>query len=129
MSKITLLGVGLLTAITISSSQVMAAQSFQDPIKNTQKLTPIKTDRLIDSRQARADHRSNYRRRVKRSQIKRSQIKRSQVKRTSGVRSIRQRQMAEIKNQYMINQMRARENMIEGWRNNMLDYGTTYRDR
>ena len=124
MSKITLLGVGLLTAITISSSQVMAAQSFQDPIKNTQKLTPIKTDRLIDSRQARADHRSNYRRRVKRSQIKRSQ-----VKRTSGVRSIRQRQMAEIKNQYMINQMRARENMIEGWRNNMLDYGTTYRDR
>lgn len=46
MSKITLLGVGLLTAITISSSQVMAAQSFQDPIKNTQKLTHIKTDRM-----------------------------------------------------------------------------------
>ena len=121
MSKITLLGVGLLTAITILSSQVMAAQSFQDPIKNTQKLTPIKTDRLIDSRQARADRRSNHHRRVKRSQVKQSQ-----VKRTSGVRSIRQRQMAEIKNQYMINQMRARENTIEGWRNNMLDYGTTY---
>jgi hypothetical protein len=122
MSKITLLGVGLLTAITISSSQVMAAQSFQDPIKNTQKLTHIKTDRLIDSRQARADNRSNHR-----SRVKRSQVKRSQVKRTSEVRSIRQRQMAEIKNQYIINQMRARENMIEGWRNNMLDYGTTYR--
>jgi hypothetical protein len=124
MFKITLTGLGLLVAIAISSSQVMAAQSFQDPIKNTQKLTHTKADRQIDSRQARADNHPN-RRRVKRTSGVRS-IRQRQM---AEIRSIRQRRMAEIKNQYMINQMRARENTIEGWRNNMLDYGTTYGDR
>jgi hypothetical protein len=114
MFKITLTGLGLLAAVTISSSQVMATQSFQDSIKNTQTLAPIETDRLMDSRQARAAHRSTHH---------------SQVKRKSGVRSIRQRQMEQIKNQYMLNQMRERENATQRWRDTLMDRSTIYMDR